>query len=77
MFDRVSDRFSDLFSRFSNRFSCRVQNFRGQFRSVGLWKREAATGPESRNDLFDSKESKKRLFPLSTKRLKSDQKETF
>ena len=32
-----------------------------------LWKREAATGSESRNDLSDPKETKKRLFPLSTK----------
>ena len=45
--------------------------------TLELWKREAATGPESRNDLSDSKETKKRVFPLSTKALKSDQNETF
>ena len=49
--------------------------------SLKSWKREAATGPESRNHLSDPKETKKRLFfslfPSSTKRLKGDQKETF
>ena len=34
------------------------------FLLLGLWKREAATGPESRNHLSDPKETEKRLFPL-------------
>ena len=33
-----------------------------QLMVLGLWKREAATGPESRNDLSDPKETKMRLF---------------
>ena len=53
-----------------------------------LWKREAATGPESRNDLSESKETKRDFclfFPqrdskVTKKRLfdpQSDSKETF
>ena len=45
--------------------------------SLGLWKRKAAAGPARRNNLSDSKETKRRLFPVSAKRLKSDQEVTF
>ena len=40
----------------------------GVVRVLVLWKREAATGPESRNHLSDSKETKKRLFDPGLKK---------
>ena len=42
-----------------------------------MWKQKAATGPDARNHLSDSKKTNKRLVPLFAKRLKSDQKVTL